>query len=117
MAGYNFGPSIGLGPKTGRDSRRGFTRTQEKEIWAQQNGKCGGTACHHCKLDPRTTEYHHIKGWADKGKTIVKNGKALCANCHTLEGHHSRLKKTDKKRKSRSSMSDMLKPPQNWNRW
>jgi len=94
-----FGGGIGLSPKPKkkRDSRRSFTRTQKNEIWAQQNGKCA--KCH-SRLDPRTVEYDHKKGWADRGKTVITNGQALCANCHKIKTHKSRLKKVDKKRKT-----------------
>lgn len=93
-----FGGSLdfGLGLKktTERDTRRSFTKTQKNQIWAQQNGKCAK-----CKksLDPRTVEYDHKKGWADKGQTVVVNGQALCANCHKIKTHNSRLKKIEKK--------------------
>lgn len=92
-------PFIGLGSTRNkdadRDSRRTFNQTQKNEIWAQQNGKCAN--CHN-GLDPRTTEYDHVKPWADKGKTIIVNGAALCANCHKLKSHKDRIKKVDKKR-------------------
>ena len=86
---------FGLSPRKKRDSRRAFSPTQKKAIWAQQGGKC---AICHKPLDPRYTEYDHGKAWADGGKTTVKNGRALCANCHKLKTHKDRLKKIDKKR-------------------
>ena len=82
--------------KKQRDKRRAFTKTQKNEIWAQQNGKCA--SCKK-KLDPRTVEYDHKKGWADRGKTVVVNGQALCPHCHKLKTHKERLKKVEKKKK------------------
>ena len=92
---FGFGNvSFGFGSdKPKRDSRRTFNRTQKNEIWAQQDGKCA--KCHK-KLDPRTVEYDHVKPWAARGKTITANGAALCANCHKLKTHKTRLKKVDK---------------------
>jgi 5-methylcytosine-specific restriction endonuclease McrA len=85
-------------PKKKRDTRRAFTRTQKNEILHQQNYKCAK-----CKnqLDLRATEFDHKKGWADGGKTVTVNGQALCANCHKIKTHKSRLKKTDVKPKKK----------------
>ena len=99
----NISPGVGRPrnePK--RDSRRSFTTTQKNEIWAQQNGKCAKCKS---KLDPRTTEYDHGKEWAEGGKTTIKNGRALCANCHKLKTHRTRLKNVDKKRKPKDDNS------------
>jgi len=79
-----------------RDIRRPFSQTQRKEILSQQNGKCA--RCHE-KLDPRTTRFHHGKPWASGGRTIVANGRALCANCHEIVTHEQRLKQVVKRRK------------------
>jgi len=86
-----------------RDKRRAFTRTQKNEIWAQQDGRCASAACGHSKLDPRTVEYDHKKGWAAKGKTKIKNGRALCANCHKLETHKKRLITVEKRPKKKKT--------------
>lgn len=92
------GLDIGIGPKSksSRDKRRTFTRTQKNEIWAQQGGKCA--KCHK-RLDLRTVEYDHGRAWSSGGATTVKNGRALCSDCHKLKHHEARLKKHDKKRK------------------
>lgn len=88
---------LGLGPKKKqRDSRRIFTRTQKNEIWAQQGGKCA--RCHK-PLDPRTVEYDHGKAWSDGGSTLIKNGRALCPECHRLKTHKERLEKVEKMEK------------------
>ena len=81
-----------------RDSRRKFTSNQQKHIWSQQNGKCAS-----CKqqLDPLITEYDHVKPWADKGKTIVENGAALCLNCHRKKTRTESLKKIESRRKKK----------------
>jgi hypothetical protein len=87
-------------PKKKRDSRRSFTRTQKAEIWDQQNGKCA--KCLKI-LKQRTVEYDHGKAWSDGGRTVVKNGRAMCAECHKLKTHKERLKKVNKKRKESKS--------------
>ncbi len=74
---------------TNRDSRRTFTQTQKNEILVQQDYKCA--KCH-TRLDVRIAEYHHIKGWAAQGRTVIRNGAALCPNCHKLTTHKERLK-------------------------
>jgi 5-methylcytosine-specific restriction endonuclease McrA len=104
LLGFNSNKSYEQRDKKGRDRRRAFTRTQKNEIWAQQKGKCAI-----CKkpLDPRTVEYDHGKAWANGGKTVIKNGRALCPQCHKLKTHKERLRKVDKKRNSPSS-SDSL---------
>lgn len=82
--------------KPARDTRRAFTQRQKNELWVQQNGKCA--TCHQ-ELDPRYVEYDHGKAWADGGKTTVKNGQALCANCHKIKTHNDGLKKVESKKK------------------
>ena len=104
-----FGECLTFGvhptPEKKRDTRRAFTRTQKNEIWAQQNGNCA--KCHD-PLDPRAVEYDHKKGWADRGKTVVINGQALCSNCHKLKTHKQRLKEIDKKRKASKNKSESI---------
>lgn len=83
--------------KPKRDTRKSFTTTQKKQILAQQDFKCA--KCHN-KLGV-AYHFHHAKSWSSGGKTIVKNGRALCANCHETERHKERLKKVDKKRQAK----------------
>ncbi len=92
MFGFDdpFGTKI---KNTGRDTRRSFTAAQKKEILYQQNGKCA--ICQE-KLDPRDIEYDHKKAWADRGRTIVVNGRAVCGSCHNIITHKQRLNKTEK---------------------
>jgi predicted restriction endonuclease len=82
--------------ETRKDSRRAFGSDQRKQILHQQDNKCA--RCHK-KLDPRAIHFHHAKPWSSGGRTIVANGRALCASCHEILSHEERLKKTDKKRK------------------
>jgi nitrate/TMAO reductase-like tetraheme cytochrome c subunit len=82
-----------------KDTRRTFTQTQKKEILAQQGFKCA--RCHR-KLDV-AYHFHHAKAWAVGGETTVKNGRALCANCHERISHKERLKNVDTKRKPKNS--------------
>jgi hypothetical protein len=98
----NTFPSIGkTTPK--RDTRRTFTATQKKEILYQQGGKCASSECQHKKLDPRATHFHHEKPWGSGGRTIIANGRALCADCHEIASHRQRVKDVDKKRPTRDS--------------
>ena len=69
-------------------------------MWDQHGGKCA--KCYK-PLRQATVEYDHGKAWSDGGKTVNKNGRALCAECHKLKTHKERLKKGDKKRKTSSS--------------
>ena len=62
-----------------RDARRGFSPAQKWYILNQQNGKCAECGKH---LDPSTAQFHHGRPWADGGRTVVRNGKALCPVCH-----------------------------------
>lgn len=80
-----------------RDKRRSFGKTQQNEILFQQNSKCAI-----CKkpLDPRATQFDHHKGWADKGRTVTRNGRALCSNCHSIKTHDDRLEKIEGKKKT-----------------
>lgn len=86
--------------ETRKDSRRSFSPTQQKAILHQQDNKCA--ICHE-KLDPRATEFDHRKPWTSGGRTIKENGRALCANCHKIATHETRLKRIDKKRKPRTT--------------
>jgi len=83
-----------------RDSRRAFSTTQKHEILYQQNGKC---AICRKQLDFRAVDYDHKKPWADGGRTITINGRALCKDCHGIETHKTRLKKVEKKPKKQDN--------------
>jgi len=85
--------------QTRKDSRRSFSPTQKKAILSQQDHKCA--SCHE-KLDI-AIHFHHAKPWSSGGRTIVQNGRALCANCHEKVTHKDRLKRVDKKRKPRNT--------------
>ena len=75
-----------------RDKRRAFTKTQQADILYQQGNKCA--ICHKI-LDPRAIDFDHIKPWAASGKTIIRNGAALCPTCHRIKTHKSLVKKID----------------------
>ncbi len=107
---FNFNNPFADKNDTGRDKRRSFTQSQKNEILYQQNGKCA--KCHK-RLDPRDIEFDHKKPWADKGRTITQNGRALCGSCHNIVNHGQRLKKVDKKlaKKTRSPVDDIIKGP------
>lgn len=78
-------------PDDGRDKQRAFTKTQQKEILTQQNNLCAGEYCKHKPLDLRIVQYHHVEGWAARGKTKVQNGIAVCPNCHALIHYYEKL--------------------------
>lgn len=80
-----------------RDKRRSFTATQKKQILAQQDFKC--KKCH--KKLGVSYHFHHTKPWSSGGKTIVKNGIALCSDCHEELSHKERLKNVDKRRNTK----------------
>ncbi len=85
--------------KAERDTKRFFSQSQKNEICDKQNNKCAK-----CKkpLLKSATHYDHKISWEKGGKTEIKNGQALCANCHSIKSNKDRLKKIDKKRKSKS---------------
>ena len=76
-----------------KDERRAFTQTQKNEILVQQDYKCA--ECRK-KLDLRATEFDHKKPWATGGRTIVVNGRALCADCHKIISHKHRLRQVER---------------------
>lgn len=80
--------------KEGRDKRRYFNKTEKKEILYQQDSKCAN--CHE-RLDPRAIHFHHEKAWADGGRSIAVNGRAVCPTCHEILEHKQRLKKSEEK--------------------
>jgi hypothetical protein len=66
--------------------------------------------CHE-RLDPRDIEYDHKKAWADKSRTIVVNGRAVCGSCHNKITHGQQLRKAEKrsaKKPQRSPLDDLL---------
>jgi DNA-directed RNA polymerase subunit RPC12/RpoP len=97
-------PSLHPSSHPRRDSRRSFSSTQKKQILAQQDYKCA--RCH--KKLGVAYHFHHAKSWSSGGKTTVKNGRALCANCHEEITHKERLEKTDKRRKKRESSFSLI---------
>ena len=111
----DFGGNIwGNQDKEGRDPRRTFTSSQKKDILYQQDNKCA--RCHK-KLDPRAIQFDHKKPWAARGRTITKNGRALCGECHDIITHETRVKKVDKRKKRQENgiygLGDLpkIKPP------
>jgi hypothetical protein len=107
---FNFGDPFENDKNAGRDKRRSFTQVQKNQIRYQQGEKCA--KCHK-PLDSRTTRYDHNKPWADKGRTITENGRALHADCHAIKHHEEQLKKVDKKPKAKKPVSpfDLSVPP------
>jgi len=78
-----------------KDSRRGISRSEKNEILAKQGNNC--SKCGN-KLDPRATQFDHIKPYAKGGKTEIKNIRALCSNCHSIITNKSRVKQHRKKK-------------------
>ena len=93
------------GNEKNRDERRSFNRTQQSKIWEKQHGKCAK-----CKksLKPSSTHYDHIKPWEKGGKTVVENGQAICASCHSEKTRDDRLKTVDKKRRGKREEYNLL---------
>jgi hypothetical protein len=63
------GAVLGLGRKV-----RCFTPLQRKAITARD----GGCIIPGCTCPPQWTEIHHVKSWADGGRTDIDNGVLLC---------------------------------------
>lgn len=57
--------------------------------------------CARCRnrLDLRCTHIDHIKERQDKGKEISSNYQALCANCHNIKSHYTKILKAKGKKK------------------
>ena len=90
--------------KRERDARRAFTETQKKEIFKRQKGKCAMCGK---KLDWTHTEYDHKTSHSSGGKTTVRNGMALCLDCHRDKTRKETLKKVDKKRRKRTPINPL----------
>lgn len=90
-------------PRRSRDSRRTFSPTQRNEILHQQNNRCAN--CQK-QLDPRDTHFDHKKPWADRGRTIIANGRALCGSCHNIITHEERLRRVDVKREPKTERTE-----------
>jgi hypothetical protein len=94
---FGFDDPFGNKKDSGRDPRRAFSQTQKTKILHQQNYKCA--ACHR-PLDLRIVQYDHHKPWADKGRTVSENGRALHPDCHALKTHEDRAAQQDGKKKA-----------------
>ncbi len=112
IKGNPFGLELGSSSKKiEKDSRRSFTQSQKNEIWDRQGGRCA--KCDK-PLKRAATHYDHKIPHEKGGKTEVKNGQALCANCHSIKSNKDRLKKVDIKRKPKSNVPfgfGEIKPP------
>lgn len=83
--------------KTGRDTRRIFSRTQQIEIWTRQDGKCKDCGI---DLDWHFVVFHHVTPWHEGGKTVLKNGVALCPICHRKRTFSHQLEDMENKREN-----------------
>lgn len=109
---FGFDDPFGTKDKNdGRDKRRAFTKTQQNEILYQQNNKC---AICQKPLDPRAIQYDHHKGWADKGRTVTRNGRALHPTCHAIKTHDDRLAKIEGKKKPVAAKKPVAKKKAPW---
>ena len=63
----------------------------------------------HKPLDPRAKHFHHIKGWADGGPTLIKNGAAVCPTCHSIIGNKERVKKAEARSKTKAKAKPKTK--------
>jgi hypothetical protein len=101
---YNFNP-YGDDEKDNRDDRRKFSKSQEKKIFDKKNGHC---AICGKKLELTLTHFHHKKPWSEGGKTTVKNGMALCVECHLKHHNDENVRKIESKPKK--SKKDTYNP-------
>ena len=76
-----------------KDKRRNFTQSQKTEILLQQGHACA--RCGKDLRDPRIAKFDHIDPWADGGRTVVSNGQALCADCHSIKDHDDRFERVE----------------------
>ncbi len=95
---YNYNPFDDENNK--RDSRRSFTKSQQKKIFDRQKGRCA--LCGE-RLELSSTHYHHKVPWSEGGKTTVKNGIAVCAKCHAKLHIDENVRKIEKKAKKTTS--------------
>ena len=79
-----------------RDEPRNFNKTMQIEILKRQHNKC---AMCKKKLELDAIHFDHIVPFKDGGKTTIKNGQALCPNCHAKKSHKDRLKQQSKRKK------------------
>lgn len=68
----------------GKDSKRLFDENQRIVIWRMDSGEC--RKCH-CKVEFKDMHADHIIPHSKGGKTTIKNGQALCANCNLSKGN------------------------------
>ncbi len=73
-----------------RDPQRYFSPKQRQVILQKQHNRCKICGA---RLDHRATQYDHRIPWSQGGRTNVKNGQALCANCHAKKCYNERSKK------------------------
>ena len=96
---FTFPIKIRRPREDGRDDRRGFTHTQQVQVWHLQSGKCGnGEIGCGVDLDLRTVVYHHILPWYRGGKTVIGNCIALCPNCHQITVYEDSLQNAEASR-------------------
>ena len=62
--------------------RRAFTQNERKALLVASQGKCAicGSSL------GRKWHADHVVAWANGGKTIIKNGQALCTDCNLKKG-------------------------------
>lgn len=74
----------GAAPSSKRDPQRNFSKKQKTNVLKKQLGKCAG-----CKkiLSLAKAIGHHIKRWADGGRTSEKNCACVCKPCHDKIHH------------------------------
>ncbi len=91
-----------------KPKRQSIAKSQKDIVWDNQKGKC-----FFCpkKLCPSFTHYDHIKEVHRGGKSITKNLRALCADCHSKRHKEDQARKADKKKSRRKSNVSMFGNP------
>lgn len=77
-------------PGRQRDQHRYFSTKQRQTILHRQRHRCKICGA---RLDHRSTQYDHKIPWSQGGRTNIRNGQALCANCHAKKCYEERSKK------------------------
>jgi hypothetical protein len=69
----------GSAPKDKRDKKRAWSFLEKLREFRKRSCKCDQCGK---KTPISKIKGHHIKRWADGGKTVLKNLALVCAKCH-----------------------------------
>ena len=64
------------------DDKRQISDEEKITAFGKAEGKCSSLDCNVIFKDYKEAEYHHIDLYSEGGKSVLKNIKVLCINCH-----------------------------------